>query len=221
MLGTVLVIVVVVGLGLIAYFTPLMSVRSTDVHDNRAVPTDQIVGAARVPDGTPLLQVDTHAVAQRIAAIPSVESVRVQRSYPSSLTITVVEREPVVKVTDGQKVHVLDHSGVGYLTFDTTTGVPPEMNRLPEFSTPNPGPGDPTTTAALAAVSGLPEPIGRQIVRVAASSPVDIEFTLKGNKTVVWGDSGRGAEKARTLDALLTRPASMYNVSSPEFPSYK
>ncbi|NED62811.1 FtsQ-type POTRA domain-containing protein, partial [Streptomyces sp. SID10244] len=85
LLGTVLVIVVVVGLGLIAYFTPLMSVRSTDVNDNRAVPTDEIVGAARVADGTPLLQVDTHQVAQRIAAIPSIESVRVQRSYPSSL----------------------------------------------------------------------------------------------------------------------------------------
>ncbi|GAA3691539.1 cell division protein FtsQ/DivIB [Gordonia hankookensis] len=221
LLGTVLVIVVVVGLGLIAYFTPLMSVRSTDVHDNRAVPTDEIVGAARVADGTPLLQVDTHQVAQRIAAIPSIESVRVQRSYPSSLTITVVERQPVVKVTDGQKVHVLDRSGVGYLTFDTTTGVPPEMNRLPEFSTPNPGPGDPTTTATLAAVSGLPESIGSRVVKVTASSPVDIQFTLKGNKTVVWGDSGQGAEKARTLGALLTRPATTYNVSSPEFPAYK
>ncbi|MDL9944416.1 FtsQ-type POTRA domain-containing protein [Gordonia sp. ABSL11-1] len=221
LLGTLLVVVVVVGLGLIAYFTPLMSVRSTDVVANRAVATDEIVGAAHVPDGTPLLQVDTQAVAQRIAAIPSIESVRVQRSYPSSLTITVVERQPVAKVTEGQKVHVLDRTGVGYLTFDTSTGVPPEMKRLPEFATPNPGPGDPTTVATLTAVSELPETISGKLVKVTASSPVDIEFTLKGNKTVVWGDSERGAEKARTLTALLTRPATMYNVSSPEFPAYK
>lgn len=221
LLGTLVLVVVVVGLGLIAYFTPLMSVRSTDVVANRAVATDEIVGAAHVADGTPLLQVDTQAVAQRIAAIPSIESVRVQRSYPSSLTITVVERQPVAKVTVGQKVHVLDRTGVGYLTFDTTTGVPPEMNRLPEFATPDPGPGDPTTVATLTAVSALPETISSKLVKVTASSPVDIEFTLKGNKTVVWGDSERGAEKARTLTALLTRPASMYNVSSPEFPAYK
>lgn len=221
LLGTLAVIVVVVGLGLIAYYTPLMAVRSTDVRANQAVPADQIVGAADVADGTPLLQVDTQAVAQRIAAIPSIESVRVQRSYPSSLTITVVERQPVVKVTDDQKVHVLDRSGVGYLTFDTSTGVPPEIAALPEFSTPNPGPGDPTTVAALGAVHRLPESISGQLVAVSASSPVDITFTLKGDKTVVWGDSERGAEKARTLTAILTRPASTYNVSSPEFPAFE
>ncbi|NED65399.1 peptide transporter, partial [Streptomyces sp. SID10244] len=65
------------------------------------------------------------------------------------------------------------------------------------------------------------ESIGSRVVKVTASSPVDIQFTLKGNKTVVWGDSGQGAEKARTLGALLTRPATTYNVSSPEFPAYK
>ena len=40
-------------------------------------------------------------------------------------------------------------------------------------------------------------------------------------RTVVWGDSDRGAEKARTLTHLLTREARMYNVSSPEFPAYR
>ena len=47
-----------------------------------------ILRVAAVPSGTPLLQVVTRAVAQRVATIPSVESARVQRSYPSSLTIT-------------------------------------------------------------------------------------------------------------------------------------
>lgn len=214
-------IVVIVGLGLVAYFTPLMSVRSTDVVDNRAVPTDQIVDAARVPDGTPLLQVDTRQVAQRVAAIPTVESARVQRSYPSSLTITVTERAPVALVRDGDKVHVLDKTGVGYLTFDRTQGVPPEVLRLPEFVTPNPGPSDPTTRAAMTAVAGLPDPIARLLVKVTATSPVDIGFVLKGNKTVVWGDANHGDEKARTLSTLMGRDATMINVSSPEFPAYR
>lgn len=220
LLGTLAVVVVIVGLGLIAYLTPLMSVRSTDVYDNNAVSIEQILDAARVPHGTPLLQVDTRSVAQRIAAIPSIESVRVQRSYPSSLSITVVERRPVVKITDGQKVHVLDRSGVGYLTYDAGK-LPKEVAALPEFSTPDPGPGDPTTVATLKAVAELPPSISAQLVKVTAGSPVDIEFTLKGNKTVVWGDNERGAEKARTLDALLPRDASMYNVSSPDFPAFK
>ncbi len=214
-------IVVIVGLGLVAYLTPLMSVRSTDVVANRAVPTDQIVAAAQVPAGTPLLQVDTREVATRVAAIPSVESARVQRSYPSSLTITVTERVPVAVVRDGDKVHVLDRSGVGYLTFDRAQGIPPEVAKLPELVTPNPNPSDPTTRASMAAVAGLPEPIARELIRVSASSPVDIEFRLKGNKTVVWGDADRGDEKARTLTTLLGRDATVFNVSSPEFPAYR
>lgn len=216
-----MVVAVVVGLVLIAYLTPLMSVRSTDVQDNKVVPTDEILRVAQVSDGTPLLQVDTRAVAQRIAAIPSVESVRVQRSYPSSLLITVTERTPRVIINDHTKVHVLDRTGVSYLNYDRREGVPPEVLKLPELVTSNPGPTDPTTKATLAAVAGLPEPLLRQVIRVTATSPVAIEFTLTGKRTVVWGDSDHGDEKARTLGDLLTRKASMYNVSSPEYPAYK
>lgn len=221
LLGTVATIVVVVALGLVAYFSPLMSVRTTDIHDNRAVPADQILDAARVGRGTPLLQVDTASIARRIAAIPAVASARVQRSYPSTLTITIVEREPVATVSDGQKVHVLDRTGVGFQNFDKATGIPPEVNRLPVLDTPNAGPADPTTRAALGAVADMPPDLSGLIVRIRATSPVDIQFTLRGNKTVVWGDSERGAEKARTLKALLTRKATMYNVSSPEFPAFR
>lgn len=218
-------IAIVVGLVLTAYLTPLMSVRSTDIRDNRAVSGAQVLDAAAVAPGTPLLQVDTRAVAQRVAAIPSVESARVQRSYPSTLTITVTERRPVAVVKDGDQVHVLDRGGVRYLTFSSKEGadnpVPPEMAKLPVLDTPNPGASDPTTRAALTAAAGLPEPLATQVTRVAATSPVDIEFTLTGERTVVWGDSERGAEKARTLGYLLTRKASNYNVSSPGFPSYR
>ncbi|MBD0860092.1 FtsQ-type POTRA domain-containing protein [Gordonia sp. zg691] len=220
-LGTVMVVAAGVGLVLIAYLTPLMSVRSTDVRDNGAVAADEIRRVAGVASGTPLLQVDTRAVAQRVAGIPSIESARVQRSYPSSLTITVVERVPVVIVNSGDKVHVLDRSGVAFLDYDRAQGVPPEVLELPVLDTPNPGPADPTTKETITAVAGLPESLARQVIRVTATSPVDIEFTLSGKRTVVWGDSDHGAEKARTLTHLLTRKATMYNVSSPEFPAYR
>ncbi|GAA1482898.1 hypothetical protein GCM10009624_33380 [Gordonia sinesedis] len=218
-------VAVVTALVLIAYLTPLMSVRSTEIRDNRVVSGDQVLDAAAVAPGTPLLQVDAAAVARRVvAAIPSVESARVQRSYPSTLTITVTERRPVAVVQAGDKVHVLDRSGVSYLKYDGKVGtdaVPVQFRKLPVLDTPNPGPFDPTTRAALAATAGLPPRIAGQVQRVSATSPVDIEFALTDQRTVVWGDSDRGAEKARTLGYLLTRKASTYNVSSPEFPAYR
>ena len=84
-----------VGLGLLLYFTPIMSVRNLVIDGLQAVPQDEVVAAAAVPAGTPLLQVDTDKVANRVATIRRVASVRVQREYPSSLRVTVVERVPV------------------------------------------------------------------------------------------------------------------------------
>lgn len=220
LVGGALTIVVVAALVAIAYFTPLMSVRSTEIRDNKTVPAMLILSAADVADGTPLLQVDTEAVARRIAAIPAVASARVQRGYPSTLEITIVERTPVVVVTEGDKLHVLDRTGVGYLTY-TTTSVPPEIKKLPVFHTATPGPADPTTKAALAVVADLPENIAALVQKVNATSPVDIELGLTRGRTVIWGDDSQGAEKARTLTYLLTRKATEYNVSAPEFPVYK
>lgn len=220
LLGVGAVVVIVVALVLVAFFTPLMSVRNTTIDGAKGVQSGEILHAADVPSGTPLLRVDTRVVAQRVAAIASIESARVQREYPSSLRITVVERRPTARVVDSDKVHILDRTGVSYLTY-ATKGLPGEFAALPEFTTPNPGPSDPTTVAAMKATAGLPAEISEQLIAVDASSPVDIEFTLKGNRKVIWGDSARGDEKARTLGFLLSRKASEYNVSSPDFPAYK
>lgn len=220
LLGVGAVVVIVVALVLVAFFTPLMSVRNTTIDGAKGVQSGEILHAADVPSGTPLLRVDTRVVAQRVAAIASIESARVQREYPSSLRITVVERRPTARVVDSDKVHILDRTGVSYLTY-ATKGLPGEFAALPVFTTPNPGPSDPTTVAAMKATAGLPAEISEQLIAVDASSPVDIEFTLKGNRKVIWGDSARGDEKARTLGYLLSRKASEYNVSSPDFPAYK
>ena len=155
LLGVAVAVIVVVGLVLVAFFTPLMSVRTTTVEGAKGVQTGEILHAAGVASGTPLLQVDTRVVAQRIAAIPSIESARVKREYPSSLRITVVERRATARVVDGDEVHVLDRTGVSYLTY-TTKGLPGEYAALPVFTTPNPGPSDPTTVAAMKAPQVCP-----------------------------------------------------------------
>ena len=47
--------VVVVGLGLLLYFTPIMSARNVVVVGLGAVTQDEVIAAAAVPPGTPLL----------------------------------------------------------------------------------------------------------------------------------------------------------------------
>ena len=86
------IVVITIGLGLVLYFTPVMSVRNLVIDGVQDIPHDEVVAAVGVRTGTPLLQVDTDKVANRVANIRRVASVRVQREYPSSLRITVVER---------------------------------------------------------------------------------------------------------------------------------
>jgi cell division protein FtsQ len=85
-----------------------------------AVTQDEVIAAAAVKQGTPLLQVDTDDVAERVATIRRVATASVQREYPSTLRITVVERVPVVVKDYPDGPHMFDKDGV-----DFAIGPPP------------------------------------------------------------------------------------------------
>lgn len=206
--------VLLVGLGLILYFTPVMSVRDIEVTGIAAVTRDEVLDVARVRLGTPLLQIDTGSVADRVATIRRVASTRVQRQYPSALGIAVVERVPVVYKDFADGPHLFDRDGV-----DFATAVPPRM--LPYFDVDNPGPTDPPSLAALQVMTALAPEVAGQIGRVAAPSVASITLTLVDGRVVVWGKTDRTAEKAQKLAALLTQPGHTYDVSSPDLPTVR
>ncbi len=208
------VAVAVVGIGLLLYFTPIMSARTIVVVGLGAVTQDEVVAVAGVPPGTPLLQVDTDAVAEKVAGIRRVASARVQREYPSTLRITVVERVPVVVRDYPDGVHLFDKDGV-----DFATGPPPPG--IPYLDVENPGPDDPATKAALEVVTSLRPEVASQVGRVTAPSVAAITLTLIDGRTVVWGTTDRTEEKALKLGALLTQPGKTYDVSSPDLPTVK
>ena len=54
-----------------------------------------VLDAAAVTPGGPLAAVDLAGIADRIARLPAVESVRVGRSWPHTVAVDVTERVPV------------------------------------------------------------------------------------------------------------------------------
>ncbi|MBE1548782.1 cell division protein FtsQ [Mycobacterium sp. OAS707] len=209
-----LVSVVLVGLGLLLYFTPIMAARNIVVVGLGAVTQDEVTAAAAVAPGTPLLQVDTDAVAERVAAIRRVASARVQRQYPSTLRVTVIERLPVVVKDYPDGPHLFDKDGVDFATAPPPAGVP-------YLDAENPGPKDPPTRAALQVMTALRPEVAGQVGRIAAPSVAAITLTLDDGRTVVWGTTDRTEEKALKLAALLTQPGQTYDVSSPDLPTVK
>lgn len=214
LLAAFLAVVLVVGLGLILYFTPVMSVRDIEITGISAVTREEVLDVAQVQPGTPLLQVDTGGVAERVATIRRVASTRVQRQYPSALGIAVIERVAVVYKDYPDGPHLFDRDGV-----DFATGAPPSM--VPFFDVDDPGPTDPCSRAALQVITALAPDVAGQIGRVAAPSVSSITLTLADGRVVVWGSTDRTAEKAQKLAALLTQPGHTYDVSSPDLPTVR
>ena len=213
-LVSLLVVVAIVGVGLILYFTPLMAARGIIVTGIGAVTRDEVLDAAHVKLGTPLLQINTDNVADRVAAIRRVASARVQRDYPSALMITIVERIPVVVKDLPDGPHLFDRDGV-----DFATAPPPPA--LPYIDVDSPGPADPSTKVALAVLTALRPEVVAQVSRIAAPSVASITLTLTDGRKVIWGTNDRTEEKAQKLAALLTRPGRIYDVSSPDLPTIK
>ena len=213
-LWTVALVALFVGLGLLLYFTPIMSARNVVITGVGAVTQEEVAAAAAIKQGTPLLQIDTDDVAERVATIRRVASARVQREYPSSLRITVVERVPIVVKDYPDGPHLFDRDGVDFAT------APPPPN-LPYLEADNPGPSDPSTRAALEVMTALRPEVAGQVARVSAPSVAAVTLTLVDGREVVWGTTERTEEKAQKLGALLTQPGHTYDVSSPDLPTVK
>jgi cell division protein FtsQ len=214
LLASVVVAIVGVGLGLVLYFTPTMSARNIVVTGTGSVTREEVLDAAKVRPGTPLLQINTNQVAERVAAIRRVASARVQRQYPSALRITIVERVPLVVKDFPDGPHLFDRDGV-----DFATEPPPPA--LPYIDVADPGPSDPATKAALQVLTALRPEVSDQVGRIAAPSVASITLTLGDGRVVIWGTTDRTEEKAEKLAALLTQPGRTYDVSSPDLPTVK
>ncbi len=214
LLMTILLAVVGIGLALILYFTPAMSARNIVVSGTGAVTREEVLDAAQVRPGTPLLQINTNQVADRVAAIRRVASARVQRQYPSALRITIVERVPMLVKDFPDGPHLFDRDGV-----DFATAPPPPA--LPYIDVTDPGPTDPDTKAALAVLLALRPEVAGQVSRIAAPSVSSITLTLGDGRVVIWGSTDRADEKAEKLAALLTQPGRTYDISSPDLPTVK
>ena len=213
-LAAMLAAVIVTGVGLILYFTPVMAARSLEVVGIETITREEVLEVAAVQPGTPLLQIDTGRVADRVATIRRVASARVQRHYPSTLRVIVRERVPVVVKDFPDGPHLFDRDGV-----DFATAAPSPT--LPYIDVDEPGPADPTTMAALQVMVALAPGVADQVSRVAAPSVASVTLTLTDGRTVIWGSTDRTAEKAEKLAALLTQPGHVYDVSSPDLPTVR
>ena len=189
-----------------------MSARSIVVTGIGAVTREEVLDAAQVRLGTPLLQINTDGIADRVAAIRRVASARVQREYPSALRITVVERVAVVVKDFPDGPHLFDRDGVDFATGAATAGVALYRRRQSRADRSD------DQSRARGPDRAAPE-VAAQVGRIAAPSVASITLTLARRPNGDLGDQRPHRGKGREVGGLLTQPGRTYDVSSPDLPT--
>ena len=170
--------------------------------------------AVQASQGRPLPAVDVGSVHDQVAAMPLVLRVAVERRWPRTLEVVVVERVAVAAVPGaGGGVDVVDAHGVVLASQpDPPAGVP--LLRVDVERD-----GADTLAAARAVLSALPVSLQQRTGEVSATSPADVRLVVDG-KQVRWGTAADSARKVEVLTGLIASvPGSVYDVSAPSAPA--
>lgn len=205
----------VFGLGYLVLFSSVLGARSVEVTGNGLLTPDQVRTAAAVPPGSPLVRLDTDAVADRVRTLAPVAEVEVVRSWPSTLTLRVTERVPVAYTVVPEGVRLIDRGG---LEFATVATPPPGVPVLQA--------GNQEAVLAAATVLDTIGQPGREALRsvlvsVSAATAFDIQLALTEERTARWGSAAESDRKASVLAVLLSQPGTVYDVASPDLPTIR
>lgn len=201
--------------GYVLFFSSLLGFRTVTVSGANGALAAQVEAAVDVPTGTPLIRVDPAAQADRIRAVPAVDTVEVARAWPHGLSVVITPRVPVAVTRANGGLWLLDAHGLPY---EQVPAVPPAAAgspALPTIELATPGAGDPATLAALHTVAALPPVVQARLARVRAPSPFDITLVMTDGREVFWGPAEDLAGKAAVLPAVLTRPGRHFDISDP------
>ena len=92
--AVVMAVVVLVGASGLVLLSPLAGVRTIVVVGAGRTDQADVRAATGLAPGTPLVRVDAGEVAARVAALPWVRQARLQRRWPTTVVVSVDERQP-------------------------------------------------------------------------------------------------------------------------------
>lgn len=194
------------------WFSSLLEVRAVTVVGTEHLTVERVKRVAQVPLATPLPRIDTEAIEERVAELPPVESVTVERDLPHGVRITVTERTAVAWIERDSTPWAVDATGVVYRPLNS------EPDHIPQLSIDADDRRE-VVAAARVAADLADSSLARQVQSISAESRDSIELDLTKGRTVVWGSAQDSAAKLDVLEPLLRIDARVYDVSAPERPT--
>ena len=208
------VIVTLLGLVLVAVYSPILALRTVTVDGTSRVDAALVQDAVDGQLGTPLALLDYDRITRELAAFPLIRSFVTEVVPPDALLIHVTERQPVGQLQTAGVFELVDPAGIT---------VQESVERVP---------GVPVIDLAGGAVPGaefeavvevllaLPPDLLARVDGASARSQDDVSLVLVGvGQGVEWGSADDSAGKAALLEALIavidpSRPGT-FDVSAP------
>ena len=205
--------VVLLGFGVYAlYFSSWLRADGVELVGNDLVTDKQVLAAAEVETGGPLVRVDLDAIEKRVRSLAAVKSVDVSRKWPHEVRIEIKERTPVAVMDRNNKTVALDAEGNAF-------PAPPRAREgLPRVKL-RAGADRNAQSEGAAVVAALDPDVAELVDHVEVRTVDEILLHLRDDRLVRWGSSEASEDKAAVLLELLARKARTYDVSVPGAPT--
>ncbi|MCL1906709.1 MAG: FtsQ-type POTRA domain-containing protein [Propionibacteriaceae bacterium] len=196
------------------WFSPLLVSRSVSVQGNAQVTREDILDAAQVEMGVPLVRLDVSQIRERIVQLPGITQVEVHRSPTGVVSLVITEAVPAYVIGLSSGYLLVSDQGVGYMTV-TERGELPLVDIIHD---------DSDLSARLMGDAGvisvnLPESVVSAMTKMSATTPDTFTIYLSDGRQILWGSCEDSPLKAEVIVGLLGVSASYYDISSPSHPA--
>ncbi|MDF1480162.1 FtsQ-type POTRA domain-containing protein [Leifsonia sp. H3M29-4] len=207
-------VVTLIGMVLLAVYSPLLALRTVVVDGTSRVDAALVQDAVDAQLGTPLALVDYDRITRDLAAFPLIRSYVTEVVPPDTLLIHVTERQPVGQFAVDGVFRMVDPAGVSVQdSAERVPGIP--VIELPGSTVPGP-----QFDAVVEVLLALPPDLLARVDRASARTQDDVSLVLVGvGQGVEWGSADNSARKAALLERLIaaidpSRPGT-FDVSAP------
>ncbi len=206
---------VVIGLLIASFFTPLFAIEKISVSGVERLDETKLVTALEPLKSKPLTLVSNEEVAGLLAGFELIETFTFQAEPPNTLRVKIRERQPLVVMSRGGQNFLYDAAGVQIAAAEN-------LNVYPFFSFSGNPQNDPRFAHAVELFTSLPVKLYLDIESLEVTQQLTSTFELRrGGIKVIWGDNRDSLLKAEVLESLIATGQKVgvtIDVSSPNSP---
>lgn len=211
------IVLAVIAVAAVAWFSPVLALDDVNVHGSSLVDQEEVSNSVlKDQGGTPLPQVRTSKVEKTVLKqFPKVKEVAVHYGGPRTLDIEITDRTPVLAIGGADGYDLFDAEAVDLGTVDTA----PKGLTVLENSSANPD--QETIAAVIRFMADLRPELRKTLTTIEAKDANSLQGQMEAGEhkaKVIFGDADDASLKMRTAGQLAADGRTEIDVSVPSVP---